>query len=89
MAITWEVKIIPINVTRKEASIHATRTDDVTGEEQSFNIITAILDTQQQKINAINQVWQMHLDYDVKQSLIDEYIGTMEIDAKNALEARE
>ena len=89
MAITWTVTITPLDVSRKEASIHATRLDDSDSSTQELHIITAILDTDQQKLDALNQLWQMHLDYDVKQGLIDSYIGTMETTAKANLEARE
>lgn len=89
MAITWEVIVTPLNVSRKEASIRAIRTDDVTSEEQMFVIQTAILDTQAQKVAALNQLWDMHLAYENRQSAIIDYIGTMEEDAKINLEARE
>ena len=89
MAITWDITVTPLNVERKEASITAIRTDSDTGKEQRLVISSIILSTQQQKIDALNQIWQMHLDYDALQSQIAAYIGTMEDDAKVNLEARE
>ena len=87
--ITWEVKIMPLNIERKEASVVATRTDSVTGKVEIHRIITCILGTQQQKINVLDQLWQMHLDYITNQALIDTYIGDMENEAKINLEGRE
>ena len=89
MAITWDVTVTPLNVERKEASITAIRTDTDTGKEQRLVISSIILNTTQQKVDALNQLWQMHLDYDALQTQIAAYIGTMEADAKANLEARE
>jgi len=89
MSATWTVTITPLNVNRKEASIYASRVDDVTLEEQHFHIDTAILNTSTQKVAALDQLWQMHLDYETKQAAIAAYIGSMEEDAKSNLEARE
>jgi hypothetical protein len=89
MAITWSVTITPLDVTRKEAAITAIRKDTVTGKEQRLVISSVILSTTQQKIDALNQLWQMHLDYEALQAQIATYIGTLENDAKANLEARE
>ena len=89
MAITWDVQITPLNVARKEASVYAMRTDDATSEVQNFHIATCILATTQQKVDILNQLWQMHLDYEANQTAIDAYLSGLEATAKANLEARE
>ena len=92
MAITWEVKITPLDVSRKEASITAIRTDNTDPENiliEIHNIITAILDTQQQKIDILNDIWQQHLVYQARQMAIGVYISDLEEQAKISLEGRE
>ena len=92
MAITWEVTIKPLNVSEKEASIMAIRTDDTNPLDiltETHFIISAILNTTQQKVDALNNIWQQHLDYQARQTAINNYIGTMEADAKSDLEGRE
>ncbi len=89
MAITWDVTITPINVSRKTASILGVRTDDGTNDVTSFRIDTAILDTTNQKLAARQQLRDMHLAYIARTVAIATYIGSMEIDAKNWLEAQE
>ena len=89
MAITWEIKIRPLDVTRKEASITAVRTDDVAITTETHTIISALLDTQEQKAAVLDLLWQSHLDYQIKQAAIDAYIGGLEAQAKTNLEGRE
>jgi len=92
MAIAWDVTVTPLNVDRKEASVVAIRTDDTNPldiKTETHTIITAILATQAQKIAMLDQIWQQHLDWQNKISKIDDYVGTIEQDAKTNLEARE
>ena len=89
MAISWEVKITPLDVARKEASVVATRTDSVTGKTETHNIITCLLDTTAQKAAVLDQLWAMHLTELAKQTAITAYIGTLESQAKTNLESRE
>jgi hypothetical protein len=89
MAKTWEVKITPLDVARKEASVTATRTDSVTGKVETHNIITCLLVTAAQKTAVLDQLWSMHLAEATKQTAITAYIGTLEAQAKANLEARE
>ena len=89
MAITWDVTIAPLDVTRKEASVVAIRTDSVTEQVETHRIISVILDTQIQKTAAVNQLWQMHLDYGDRQAAIDAFVGALETQAKTILEAKE
>ena len=92
MAITWDIKIHPLNISKKEASIVAIRTNDTDPQNiltETHTIISAILDTQEQKIAALDTIWQLHLDYQNKQTAIDAYIGGLEEQVKTNLEARE
>lgn len=92
MAITWEFTIKPLDIFRKEASVMAVRTDDADPQNiltETHFIITAILDTQEQKITALDDIWQQHLDYQIRQTAIDNYIGNLETTAKTNLEGRE
>ena len=92
MAITWDFTIKPLNVSRKEASIMAVRTDDTDSQNiltETHFIITAILDTQVQKSAVLDDIWQQHLDYQTRQVAINNYIGGLESVAKTNLEGRE
>ena len=92
MAITWEITIQPLDVPRKEASIMAVRTDDTDPENiltETHFIITAILDTVAQKTAALDNIWQQHLDYQTRQTAINEYVGGLKAQAKTNLEGRE
>lgn len=83
---------MPLDVSRKEASITAVRTDNTNPENiliEAHTIITAILDTQQHKIDALDNIWRQHLVYQAKLVVIDEYINDLETNAKNNLEGRE
>jgi len=92
MAITWDFTIKPLDVSRKEASVMAIRTDDTDPLNvltETHFIISVILDTQQQKSDALDDIWQQHLDYQTRQTVINNYIGGLEAQAKTNLEARE
>ena len=91
MAITWDVKIHPLDVARKEASVVAVRADDgiVPVELETHTIISAILDTVEQKNSVLDILWQLHLDYQTKQTAIETFIGNLETQAKINLEGRE
>lgn len=92
MATTWDITIIPIDVKRKEASIIAIYTDDADPLNiltEKHVILSALLDTQQQKLDVLDNIWQLHLSYQAKEIAIKNFIGTLEADAKTNLEARE
>ncbi len=92
MAITWEFTIKPLDISRKEASIMAVRTDSTDPQNiltETHFIITAILDTSAQKSAALDDIWQQHLDYQTKQITIEAYVGGLESTAKANLEGRE
>ena len=84
---TWDVKITPLNVTRREASITATRTD---GEDvRTFSIITAILASPEQKLAVLNDIWEQFQRDEARRAAIEAFIGDMEATAKTTLEGRE
>ena len=89
MAITWTVTITPIDVPTKTASIQAVRVDDSDGSTETHNIITAILETTAQKLAAMDDIWQQHLDYTARQAAIDAFVGALESQAEANLESRE
>ena len=89
MAITWDVKIYPLDVSRKEVSIVATRTDSVALTTETHTVISALLDTQEHKVHVLDTIWQLHLNYQVKQEAIEAYINDLEEIAKTNLEGRE
>ena len=60
MAITWQVKIIPLNIGRKEISLTATYTDDTDPADVqtgSYTVLSAIIGTSQQKLDVMDNIW--------------------------------
>jgi hypothetical protein len=84
---TWDVKITPLNVARKEASITATRTDGA--DVRTFHIISAVLATLEQKRDARDQLWSMFQADEVKRGKIADFIGDLETTAETWLNAQE
>jgi hypothetical protein len=92
MAISWDVKITPLNVARKEASITATRTDDTNPADiktETIVIITTLLATTADKLAVVDNIWAHHLTYQAKQVAIAAYCGGLEAQAEANLMARE
>jgi len=94
MAVTWKVTICPLDIARKEAGISAVRTwtNDENPEDvkvETHRIVSALLATPQQQVGVVNLLWQLHLDYGVRQAAIDAYVGDLEAQAEANLEARE
>lgn len=88
MAVTWEVTITPTNLAEKRASVSAIRTDDILLTSLSFSI-TTIIDTTEQKVAAMDAIWQQYQDKISLDAQIAAVIGTLESQAKANLEARE
>ena len=86
--ITWTLKITPINVGEKTASVSGTRTDDVSGETFTTTT-TGKLDTAPHKTAILDAIWSDWQAYQTKQTNIASAIGTMETDGASNLEARE
>ena len=60
MVITWKVKIIPLNIERKEISLIATYTDDTDPADvktDSYTVLSAVIKTSQQKLDVIDNIW--------------------------------
>jgi len=89
MAITWDTTITPIDVATKTASIVAVRTDDVEETVETHRIISCILATVAQKTAVGNQLWDMHLAWDIRQAQIEAFVGVLEIQLEANLAARE
>lgn len=92
MAITWNFKITPIDVGKKVAGIIATRTDDTDPENievSSFAVLYAALKTQEQKLAVLDNIWAQHQASLIKDAAVDAFVGGLEQQAKDNLEARE
>ena len=83
----WKVQIELVDLERKEARITATRTD---GEDvQTYAIKSAIIETQAQKLAAMDHIWALHEADNEKRAQIAEVIGQLESQAEANLNARE
>jgi len=87
MSASWNVKIVILNITRKEVSLSATRTDGNT--IRKYSIASARLNNQENKIKAIDTIWKMYEDELARELKIANVIGTMETQAANNLMNRE
>ena len=91
MAITWKVKITPLNIERKEISLTATYTDDTDPADVktgSYTVLSAIIGTSQQKLDVMDNIWGQYQTDLVKQTKVSEVIGDLEAQAVTNLEAR-
>ena len=87
MSAIWKLDITPLDVSRKEARIVATRTD---GEDvRTFTIITALLATAKQKSKVIDDIWDQYVADAAGRDAIDAFVGTLETQGKASLEAKE
>lgn len=88
--ITWEIKILPIDVPNRIVSITATRIDDTTIPPATCTVSmqSADISTQVKKTEAIDILWSKYLKKTARQILIDELIGNLETIAKINLEGR-
>lgn len=90
MAITWEVKITVLNVERKEISLMATRTDsEDLDNPKTYSVLSGLIQTGQQKLDLMDNIWSQYQTDKTKQVAIDAFMGNLETDAKDNLEARE
>ena len=89
MAITWNIKITVISISTKEISLVATKMDDVTGDVKTYFVPKAPIGTAAQKIAIMDEIWEKYQVDLAKESDITTFIGTLEIQAKTNLEARE
>ena len=96
MAVTWTVNVRPLDIVRKEVSVSATRTEtDTTDPEnvetkvETHTVLSAIIDTNAQKVAVMDQIWDMHLVEVEKQAQIAAVVADLEALAVANLEARE
>ena len=90
MAITWEVKITPIDIGNYIASIEATRTDSSDLDNPMvYKVPRAVIETGLQQVAAMDEIWAKHqfaLSENVK---VQTFIVQKQLDGKTNLEARE
>jgi len=92
MAITWELKITPINISTYEASIIAIRTDNTDSENIDIKIYTvprAKIQTLAQQIAVADEIWDKHQAALASTVIIEAFTSGLEIAGKINLEARE
>jgi len=87
MPATWTVEIQPLNVSRYEASITATRTDG--DDMRVFYILSAILQSPQQQLDVLNNIWGQWLASKAESAAVTAFIGNLAATGKAMLEARE
>lgn len=91
MAISWDVKIAPINIATREASIQAIRTDSIGGSNLTFEVPRTIIDvvTVTNNIPILDEIWGKYQKYLVCQAELSGFASGLESLAKNNLEGRE
>lgn len=90
MAITWELKITPIDIVNKKASVRAVRTDDANPDNpMSYTVAKATIDTQAQKLAVLDEIWAKHQAVLAHNVNVNEFVSALEELGKANLEARE
>jgi len=90
MAITWEVKITPINIDKYVASIRATRIDDAEPDNPMvYEIPRAVIETTPQQAAVMDEIWAKHQAALANKAKIDAFVAAKEAAGKANLEARE
>ena len=90
MSISWDVKLIVLDIARREVSVQATRVDSAyPANPKVYSISTALIVTAQQKGQVLDCIWDMHQAAMAREALITTYITPLEAQAKLNLEARE
>lgn len=89
MAITWDVQISNVDVSQKRADVTAVRTDDVSGDVETYSYTKAIIGTTQERQGILQSIWDNHLAAANNQTAIDAFVDNLETAAKANLEARE
>ena len=90
MAITWDVKITPIDVPNRIVKIVATRTDDA-GTDPVYTVGMGIADisTAAKKLEAMDIIWEKYQRKLAYYNTVETLIGILEATAKTNLEGRE
>lgn len=90
MAITWELKIIPISIQDKTASITATRIDSLDPDSPKiYRVEKTPLGTQAEQLAALNEIWDKHQIQLALDIVVDNFLDELETIGKANLEARE
>jgi len=90
MAITWNPKITPLNVSNYEATISATRTDSEDADNpKTYVVPKARIETTAEKSAVGNEIWAMHQADLTKATNLAAFIDGLEDALAANLEARE
>jgi hypothetical protein len=92
MAITWELKITPINISTYEASIVAIRIDDTDPENidiKTYMVSRAKIQTPAQQIAVADEIWDKHQVALAATAEVVAFTSGLETAGKTNLEARE
>jgi len=90
MTIKWTCKITNVNVDTKRADISFVRDDSENADaRESYTFQKAIIETPQQRVAILNQVWAKHQVHLAKQSAINIFINSLESSAEANLDGRE
>ena len=87
MMATWDLQITPLDTERREVSVLAIRTDG--SDVREFRIISAIINTPEQKQDCLNNIRGQWLASKEKSDVVDVFVGDLETAGKAALEAME
>lgn len=90
MAIAWEVKITPIDIPAKEASVVATRTDSTDpSNPRIYTLSSWTLSNPAKQLAALDEIWKMHQAALTLETDIANFLVGLEAQAKSNLEGRE
>ena len=90
MAITWDVKIIPVSLGDRTANIVGVATDDADPDNPiTVKVFKAPLETQQEQLAALDILYERYLSKLARASQIESWLEGKEAAAKANLEARQ
>lgn len=90
MAITWELDITPINISTKEASVKATRTDDTDPENPMIYIVhRAKIQTEEEQLAVGQEIRANHLAALAENEAVRAFVADAEAAGKAYLEGLE
>ena len=90
MAVTWELKITPINISTYEASIVAIQTDSGDIDNPKIYIVhRAKIETPAQQLAVGQEIWAKHLAALAATAVVEAFVADAEAAGKQYLEAQE
>lgn len=90
MAITWSLEITPINISTYEASIKATRTDDIDPDNPMVYVVPrAKIETSAQQLAVGREIRQKHLATLAATAAVEAFVHDAEVAGKQYLEGLE